>query len=227
MDGFPFLVFLSLSQAAPSAATRRATTTTMAATKSKVKKYINPEHVLESRRRLQQSYERKNAAAAGVKLIPAQQTTAQKMASMVVTGMGRKEYIPAEVFFTKPSLVFGSDIRPGSAVDVGITASGTISGVHCKFDVDGDNVTVCDLGSESGTFLDGEKLNDDECAVLSPGMAVSLDLERGITYEVVKLTTEEVEEASGPVVGSSSEASLEDRVADRKAWIAAWEKSKK
>jgi pSer/pThr/pTyr-binding forkhead associated (FHA) protein len=50
--------------------------------------------------------------------------------------------------------------------------------------VDGDNVTVCDLGSATGTFLDGQKLNDDECAILSPGMSVSLDVDRGITYEV-------------------------------------------
>lgn len=43
---------------------------------------------------------------------------------MVLTTMGRKEYIPNEVLFTKPSLIFGSDTRPGTAVDVAITASG-------------------------------------------------------------------------------------------------------
>ena len=69
-------------------------------------------------------YERKLSQAAGVKLIPMKQTTAQKLASMVVSTMGRKEYIPREILFTKPSLVFGSDPRPGSSVDIAITASG-------------------------------------------------------------------------------------------------------
>ena len=68
--------------------------------------------------------ERKLSQAAGVKLVPMKQTTAQKMASMVISTMGRKEYIPREILFTKPSLVFGSDTRPGSSVDIAITASG-------------------------------------------------------------------------------------------------------
>jgi hypothetical protein len=31
----------------------------------------------------------------------------------------------------------------------------SISGEHCKFDASGDTVTVCDLGSATGTFLNG------------------------------------------------------------------------
>ena len=62
-------------------------------------------------------------------------------------------------------------------------------------------------------------------------MVVSLDVDRGITYEVVKLTAEEMITAAGPVPatgeGWRSEASLEDRQADRIAWIAAWEKTTK
>lgn len=141
------------------------------------------------------------------------QTTAQKMASMVISTMGRKEYIPAEILFTKPSLVFGSDPSPGTNVDICITASASISAEHCKFDASGDDVTVCDLGSATGTFLDGTKLKDDECAVLSPGMLVSLDVNRGITYEVVKMTAAETKKVVGPEPGTGegwrSEASLE------------------
>jgi hypothetical protein len=50
------------------------------------------------------------------------------MMSMVITTMGRKQYIPQEIMFTKPSLVFGSDTRPGTMVDVCITASGGAGG---------------------------------------------------------------------------------------------------
>lgn len=90
-------------------------------------------------------------------------------------------------------------------------------------------MTVCDLGSATGTFLDGQKLKVDECAVLSPGMVVSLDIERGITYEVVKMTEAETRAVVGPEPGTGegwrSEATLEDRVEDRIEWIANWKKS--
>jgi len=56
-------------------------------------------------------------------LLHPQQNTAQKLASMVVSTMGRKEYIPKIIMFTKPSLVVGSNPTPGTNVDVCITAS--------------------------------------------------------------------------------------------------------
>lgn len=189
-------------------------------TEAAVKKYVNPVHVDLSRQRLRASYGRKISEQAGVKLVPIQQNTWQKIQSVTKTVFGRQEYIPTEINFTKPSLVVGSDPSPGTVVDVCITAGGNISATHCKFDVDGDYVTVCDMGSATGTFLDDAKLGDDECAVLEPGMRVILDKERAIGYEVVKLSVEEKAAAAPSTDGSSSEASLEDRLADRKAWIA-------
>ena len=88
------------------------------------RKYVNPEHVTESRERLRAAYQQKFAEAAGVKLVPMKQSTAQKMMSMIVGTMGRREYIPVEIKFTKPSLVVGSDPTPGTEIDVCITASG-------------------------------------------------------------------------------------------------------
>ena len=189
-------------------------------TEAAVEKYVNPVHVDLSRQRLRASYGRKMAEQAGVKLVPIQQNTWQKIQSVTKTVFGRQEYIPTEIKFTKPSLVVGSDPSPGTVVDVCITAGGNISAAHCKFGVDGDYVTVCDMGSAAGTFLDDVKLGDDECAVLEPGMRVILDEVRAIEYEVVKLSVEEKAAAAPSIDGSSSEASLEDRLADRKAWIA-------
>ena len=172
-----------------------------------------------SRQRLRASYGRKMAEQAGVKLVPIQQNTWQKIQSVTKTVFGRQEYIPTEIKFTKPSLVVGSDPPPGTVVDVCITAGGNISAAHSQFDVDGDYVTVCDMGSAAGTFLDDVKLGDDECAVLEPGMRVILGEVRAIRVRGGEAVRRGEGGGCASIDGSSSEASLEDRLADRKAWI--------
>lgn len=59
-------------QVAPSSSTRRpaAATPPTSTAAQKAKKYVNPVNVEDSRKKLKESYEKKFAEAAGVKLVP-------------------------------------------------------------------------------------------------------------------------------------------------------------
>ena len=61
-------------------------------TEAAVEKYVNPVHVDLSRQRLRASYGRKMAEQAGVKLVPIQQNTWQKIQSVTKTVFGRQEF---------------------------------------------------------------------------------------------------------------------------------------
>ena len=50
----------------------------------------------------------------------------------------------------------------------------TLGRTHCRFRLDGGNVTVTDLNSLNGTVLEGRKLAAEETAVLKPGAKLSL-----------------------------------------------------
>ncbi len=64
--------------------------------------------------------------------------------------------------------------RKAERVDYAIQSDGYISGRHCSISVSGGEVTLTDLESTNGTFLDGERLEPNEVVPVSEGALIQI-----------------------------------------------------
>eukprot|EP00241_Pyramimonas_parkeae_P006753 CAMPEP_0114242870 /NCGR_PEP_ID=MMETSP0058-20121206/10434_1 /TAXON_ID=36894 /ORGANISM="Pyramimonas parkeae, CCMP726" /LENGTH=335 /DNA_ID=CAMNT_0001355567 /DNA_START=65 /DNA_END=1072 /DNA_ORIENTATION=- len=129
----------------------------------------------------------------------------------------------SDVLFKKRTLVVGANTSAGSGVDILLPAS-TVAGTHAELTASADYVMVKDLGSASGTYVNGTKVAGEAKAEL--GNVISFDADKGIGFvvdldsEAPDLTPEEAAaKSANSMEGWTSEGVLEERIKDRAAWI--------
>lgn len=112
---------------------------------------------------------------------------------------------------TECTLTIGETIagRKAAGCDIAFPEDGFVSGTHCKFTA-GESLTVTDLGSTNGTFVNGEQVDAEAPRELAAGDIVKIgQTELTVSMVGVELSESEIEPEPGAETDSPEGENLD------------------